>query len=152
MAVAIFQGNFHSVPTTRNNIHRISLGVFNMIERKRLITIWQNQLHFITNMKFIFHFYFSHAGLFIKIYNFPDKKLFSTARPGIDIVLIIMAIMALKKDGMLASDYTIDQATDVLWTMLSLRNWEQLTQQCGWTQAHYIKMMKSNADRIFVRT
>ncbi len=62
------------------------------------------------------------------------------------------AIMALKKDGMLASDYTIDQATDVLWTMLSLRNWEQLTQQCGWTQAHYIKMMKSNADRIFVRT
>ena len=60
------------------------------------------------------------------------------------------AINALKRDGTLSPDHTPDQATDILWTMLSVRNWEQLTIECGWPQARYIETHKSLARRIFV--
>lgn len=60
------------------------------------------------------------------------------------------AIKALKGDGMLSPDYSVDQATDILWTMLSVRNWEQLTVDCGWSQKKYIRTVKSLARRNFV--
>ena len=60
------------------------------------------------------------------------------------------AIRALERDGQLSPAQTPDQATDMLWTWLSLRNWEQLTVTCGWSQAAYIKAMKSMAMEIFV--
>ena len=60
------------------------------------------------------------------------------------------AIDALHRDGTLASAYPPDQATDLLWTMLSVRNWEQLTVTCGWPQARYVKTLKSAARRLFV--
>jgi hypothetical protein len=34
--------------------------------------------------------------------------------------------------------------------MLSVRNWEQLTIECGWSQRKYIETIKSLARRIFV--
>ncbi len=60
------------------------------------------------------------------------------------------AILALKKDGMLNSDYSAEQATDILWTMLSIRNWEQLTIECGWSHKKYIKIQKKLAYNLFV--
>ena len=45
------------------------------------------------------------------------------------------AINAIKRDGLLSPDFTPSQASDFLWTMLSVRNWESLRQQRGWTQA-----------------
>ncbi len=60
------------------------------------------------------------------------------------------AIKALDRDNMLSPDHSADQATDILWTMLSVRNWEQLTIQCGWPQERYIETLKSLARRIFV--
>jgi len=60
------------------------------------------------------------------------------------------AIKALKKDGALSSDYSTNQATDILWTMLSVRNWEQLTGNCGWPQKRYIDTMKRLARRMLV--
>ncbi len=60
------------------------------------------------------------------------------------------AIGALHSDNMLLSDHSPDQATDILWTMLSIRNWEQLTLECGWPQEKYIETLKSLARRIFV--
>lgn len=60
------------------------------------------------------------------------------------------AIDALNRDGMLSPDYAPDQATDILWTMLSVRNWEQLTIACGWPQGRYIETLKSLARRLFV--
>lgn len=62
------------------------------------------------------------------------------------------AIRALERDNMLRSDYSPDQATDILWTMLSVRNWEQLTRECGWSQQKYIATQKSLAQCIFVKT
>ena len=61
------------------------------------------------------------------------------------------AILALQRDKMLSPDYSAEDATNLLWTLVSVRNWEQLTQQCGWSQAKYVATIKSTAQRLFVR-
>lgn len=60
------------------------------------------------------------------------------------------AINALKRDNMLSPDHSPNRAADILWTMLSVRNWEQLTIECAWPQETYIETLKSLARRIFV--
>lgn len=60
------------------------------------------------------------------------------------------AIEALHRDGILCPDHTVQQATDILWTLLSVRNWEQLTIECGWSQQHYIDTTKLLVRRLFV--
>lgn len=60
------------------------------------------------------------------------------------------AIAALSDDNMLSPDHSPDQASDILWTMLSVRTWEQLTIECGWSHAQYIDRMKTLTKRIFV--
>ena len=52
------------------------------------------------------------------------------------------AVTALISDGILRADLTKETATDLLWTILSVRNWEALTQTCGWTQDAYLAEMK----------
>lgn len=61
------------------------------------------------------------------------------------------AIDALHSDGRLAPGWTKTRATDVLWTMLSVPNWENLTVECGWTNQQYVRWMKSVAERTFVK-
>ncbi len=63
----------------------------------------------------------------------------------------LAAISALADDDQLTVEFSIDQATDILWTMLSVRNWEQFTLQCGWSQSEYVKRMQSLASQLFVR-
>lgn len=60
------------------------------------------------------------------------------------------AIAALDRDGALRPEYGLTQATDLLWMLLSVRNWEQLTQQCGWPQDVYSDQLKQVARRLFV--
>ena len=60
------------------------------------------------------------------------------------------AIGALNDDNRLLPAHSPDQATDILWTMLSVRNWEQLTIECGWPQKKYTETLKSLARHIFV--
>lgn len=52
------------------------------------------------------------------------------------------AVQALKKDGMLVPGLPATKATDILWMLLSVRNWEQLTIECGWSQRQYVETMK----------
>lgn len=61
------------------------------------------------------------------------------------------AVEALARDGMLAPKWSPDQATDLLWTLLSVGNWEQLTRDCGWSQADYVDTLKSLARGAIVR-
>jgi AcrR family transcriptional regulator len=61
------------------------------------------------------------------------------------------AIDALHADGTLAPEWTCEKATDVLWTMLSVPNWENLTAECGWSNKEYVQRMKTIAERIFLR-
>lgn len=60
------------------------------------------------------------------------------------------AITALSRDGLLSHGFSPEQATDILWTMLSVRNWEQLTIERGWPQKTYVKAQKILARRVFV--
>ncbi len=55
------------------------------------------------------------------------------------------AITALAKDGTLPQGTDTEQATDLLWTLLSVRNWENLTQGCGWDQDCYITTIRGLA-------
>ena len=60
------------------------------------------------------------------------------------------AVEALHADGTLASEWTPKRATDALWTMLLVPNWENLTIECGWSTQQYIRWMKTLAKRTFV--
>ena len=60
------------------------------------------------------------------------------------------AVRALKEDGRLAEGYTLKTATDFLWTLLSVHNWEQLTEACGWSQKRYLETMQNVASEALV--
>ncbi|MCK5747195.1 TetR/AcrR family transcriptional regulator [Oricola sp.] len=55
------------------------------------------------------------------------------------------AVAALARDGALSPAIEEEKATDLLWTLLSVRNWEQLTLECGWSQEDYVEEMKRAA-------
>lgn len=60
------------------------------------------------------------------------------------------AVKALNKDGELLPEHSVTQATDILWSLLSVQTWEQLTIECGWSQRHYVKTMKVLAKRMLL--
>jgi AcrR family transcriptional regulator len=59
-------------------------------------------------------------------------------------------VQALEGDGMLASEWTHDEAVEMMYTLLSIQNWEQLTRESGWSTGQYVKSMKKVMRRIFV--
>lgn len=59
-------------------------------------------------------------------------------------------IEALDRDGMLAPDWSLEEATDLLWTVLSIRNWEHLTIERGWATDQYISRTQELLERTFV--
>ena len=60
------------------------------------------------------------------------------------------AVQALAKDGDLNADLSEKTATDLLWTLLSVENWEHFTQDCGWPQSRYENTMKTLAKAALV--
>jgi len=60
------------------------------------------------------------------------------------------AVYALQQDNELAATFSTKQATDILWTLLSVRNWEQFTVECGWSQKKYIETITALAKRSLV--
>lgn len=60
------------------------------------------------------------------------------------------AIDALHSDGSLAPEWTPERATDALWTMLLVPNWEHLTGACGWSTRQYVRWMQTVATRTFI--
>jgi AcrR family transcriptional regulator len=60
-------------------------------------------------------------------------------------------IEALARDGMLAPEWTIEEATEIFWTLLSFRNWEQFTIECGWSNSQYIARMQTMARGVLVK-
>ena len=59
-------------------------------------------------------------------------------------------IDALHRDGMLAPEWPRYEAVDLLWTMLSIRNWEQLTIERGWSTSQYVGRTQELSKRTFV--
>jgi AcrR family transcriptional regulator len=60
------------------------------------------------------------------------------------------AIKALAADGTLNPAHSPGESTDLLWTILSVRNWEQLTQTRGWSQRRYAKVILETARTLFI--
>ena len=60
------------------------------------------------------------------------------------------AIDALERDGQLSSGHSAALATDILWTLLSVRTWEHFTIHCGWSQQLYIEKIKALALQMLV--
>ena len=59
-------------------------------------------------------------------------------------------IEALEREGMLAPDWSRKEAIEMLWTMISINNWEQLTIECGWSTDQYVSGMKTLLKLTFV--
>jgi len=57
----------------------------------------------------------------------------------------------LRRDGMLAPGWSLDEAGEMLWTMLSIGSWENLTLERGWPVSLYVARMKELTRRAFVR-
>ena len=57
----------------------------------------------------------------------------------------------LERDGMLAPGWSLGEAGEMLWTMLSIGNWENLTLERGWPVSLYVARMKELTIRAFVR-
>jgi len=62
------------------------------------------------------------------------------------------AIKALKADDCLHPGLSPTRATDLLWVLLSVPNWEHLRQTCGWSQKAYLVEMKRLARAAVVKT
>jgi len=60
-------------------------------------------------------------------------------------------ITSLYKDGMLAQGWNRAKAADALWATISIQNWEQLTQQRGWTARQYARWIKLMCESTFVQ-
>ncbi len=60
-------------------------------------------------------------------------------------------IKTLDEEERLAPEWTREEATELFWTLLSIRNWEQLTVQCGWSIEQYVERMQTLVKRTFVR-
>lgn len=59
-------------------------------------------------------------------------------------------VRAIAEDGNLRTGLTAQTATDLLWTLLSVENWERLVRDCGWTQAAYEQMMRETAEAVLM--
>ena len=60
-------------------------------------------------------------------------------------------VSALETDGQLCTALSAAEATDLLWGLLSVENWEHLRQRCQWSQARYIGVMQQTARRALTR-
>lgn len=59
-------------------------------------------------------------------------------------------IETLEQEGRLAAEWSQDEAVELLWTMLSIHHWEQLTITRGWSTRQYITRMKKLLNRSFI--
>jgi AcrR family transcriptional regulator len=64
----------------------------------------------------------------------------------------LTVIRCLDRDGVLVPEWTVDEAADFFWALISIRNWEHLTIERGWSKDQYIERMKLVLKRALVQT
>ena len=62
------------------------------------------------------------------------------------------AVVAIAKDGKLKFDLSEQIATDILWTLLTIENWEKLVINCAWLQSAYEEKMIELAEIALLET
>jgi AcrR family transcriptional regulator len=58
----------------------------------------------------------------------------------------------LERDGVLVPGWSLDEAGEMLWSLLSIGNWENLTLERGWPVDQYVDRMQEVTKRTFVRS
>jgi AcrR family transcriptional regulator len=61
-------------------------------------------------------------------------------------------VECLKREGSLASGWEPDEAANLMWAMLAVEVWENLTMRRGWSNNQYIRRMQTVMKRTFVKT
>jgi AcrR family transcriptional regulator len=61
-------------------------------------------------------------------------------------------IETIEHEGDLSPDWTVDEAVDLMWTVLSIENWERLTIECGWSNDQYVDRLKVMLKASLVRS
>jgi AcrR family transcriptional regulator len=61
-------------------------------------------------------------------------------------------IETIEHEGLLSPEWTVDEAVDLMWTMLSIESWERLTMDSHWTTEDYIERMQKSLKIMFVST
>jgi AcrR family transcriptional regulator len=62
------------------------------------------------------------------------------------------AIDMLHAEDNLGTEWSTDIATDSLWTMLSVPNWENFILECGWSHSQYIERLQTLTRLAFVKS
>ncbi|MGQ0542532.1 MAG: TetR/AcrR family transcriptional regulator [Blastocatellia bacterium] len=60
-------------------------------------------------------------------------------------------IETIEHEGLLSPDWSVDEAVDLLWTMLSIENWERLTIECGWTIEQYVERIQLASMKVLIQ-
>jgi AcrR family transcriptional regulator len=63
-----------------------------------------------------------------------------------------VVVQALAADKTLRPDLNEEVATDLLWTLLSVENWEHLVRDCGWSQTDYESQIEGLAEAALLAT
>lgn len=61
------------------------------------------------------------------------------------------AVAALERDGDLTTRLSRDEAVDFLWSLQSVRMWEHLRHDCGWSQDRTVEVLQEMAERALLR-
>lgn len=60
-------------------------------------------------------------------------------------------IETIEHEGLLSPAWTVEEAVDLMWTMLSIENWEKLTKECSWTADEYVNKVKMVMKRLLIQ-
>lgn len=59
--------------------------------------------------------------------------------------------VSMPKNWEAAAHWTVEQAADFLWALLSIDTWERLTTDCGWSKEQYIERLQLAAAHALTR-
>jgi AcrR family transcriptional regulator len=63
-----------------------------------------------------------------------------------------LIIGKIESEGQLSPDWTLDEAADFAWAMISVRMWENLTIERGWSQTQYIARIQQTLNRMLLNS
>lgn len=63
----------------------------------------------------------------------------------------VLTLQSIARDGHLADGWTVEQAADFLWSLLSVDTWERLTVDRGWSKEQYIERLRMVAKHALTR-
>lgn len=62
-----------------------------------------------------------------------------------------ITVEAIAREGRLRDGWTVEKATDFLWSMLAFETWDRLTTQCFWSETDYRNHISAAAKAALIR-